>query len=114
MTDAQFYNVMLLTGASQLLAIVFCWIGCFVPRLSKDLRELMMGLWIILAILVPYLDTGINTLFRGVMFCSIVWGACTFAKYFWDERRKRGFYIQLFITYIAFIGYLFAYWDRAM
>lgn len=114
MTDAQFYNVMLLTVASQLLAIVFCWVATFKKQLGKEVRELMMLLWLVSTILLPYLETGISTLFRGIMIISIVWGACTFARYFWDDKRKNGFYIQLFITYIAGLGYLFAYLDRAM
>lgn len=114
MTDAQFYNVMLLTAASQLLAIVFCAIAAFNKRLGKEVRELMILLWVVTTGLLPYLETGISTLFRGIMIISIVWGACTFAKYFRDDKRKNGFYIQLFITYIAGLGYLFAYLDRAM
>jgi hypothetical protein len=112
MTDAQFYNVMLLTTASQVLAILFCWAASFAQQLRKDLRELCMLLWLVTSSFLPYLDTGINGIFRVIMFMCLIVAAGIFAKYFWGPLRKRAFYIQLFISYIAAIGYLFAYWER--
>lgn len=112
MTDTQFYNVMFITGVSQVLALLFCWMACYIQRLGKDLRELLMLLWIISSIFLPYLSTGVNDICRGIMFVCLVWAACTFAKYFGDIRRRRAFYIQLFISYIAALGYLLAVMDR--
>lgn len=112
MTDAQFYNVMVLTAASQVLAIVICWLGTNLKRMSDATREGCILIWLILTVFLPYLETGINWYFRGVMFLAIIWAACTFTKYFRDDRCKAVFYIQLFISYLAAVGYLLAALER--
>lgn len=111
MTDTQFYNVMFITGVSQVLALIFCWLGTHLRNISDAARECCLVCWLILSMFLPYLNTGIDTIFRGIMFIALVWAACTFAKYFGDLRRRRAFYIQLFISYIAALGYLLAAMD---
>mgnify|MGYP005982224375 CR=1 FL=1 len=60
MTDTQFYNVMFITGVSQVLALLFCWLGTHLRNISAAARECCLVCWLILSMFLPYLDTGVD------------------------------------------------------